>query len=381
MAMENSANIPLDAIQSPPLDLTTPIDSSYISGLTILITGGASGLGAAFARHWAGLGANIIIGDVNQPLSESLIADLRIKTSNPNHHFISLDVTSWSSQLSLFEDAVRLSPTRGIDCVVANAGINLADESLTFEKPPDYHSQLVKAGQGKQLAPPPPPKFKTVDVNLTGVLYTSHLAHAYLPLNPGSTNCSPTAPSATLKSEANKDRHLLLIASLAGLCPLPTQTLYSVSKHAVVGLFRNLRVTSPIRQGIRVNMLCPYFTSTPILGTVGKAMLSGAAMAEMRDVVDAATRLVGDRTVVGRGLAVGSRGREADGESVGGSVGEGPRGVWEVYAHDFEQSDVFARRVLAVTNLVAGRRGWAGVLADLGWVLVGEPVTRWWRGR
>lgn len=379
--MASPANIPFDAIQSPPIDLTTSFDPSQISGSTILITGGASGLGAGFAHRWASLGANIIIGDLNQALSESLIADLRSKTSNSNHHFIPLDVTSWTSQLSFFEDAVRLSPTGGIDCVVANAGISLVEESAGFEKPPDYHSQLVTAAQGKKLAPPAPPKFKTVDVNLTGVLYTSHLAHAYLPLNPGSTKCTANPGPSSLKSEANRDRHLLLIASIAGLYALPTQSLYSVSKHAVVGLFRNLRITSPVRQGIRVNMLCPYFTATPILGTAGKVLLSGAALAEMRDVVDAATRLVADRTVVGRGLAVGSRGREGDGESVGGSAAEGESGVWEVYAHDFEQSDVLSRRVLAVTNLVAGRRGWSGLLRDLGWALVGEPVTRWWGGR
>ncbi|ERF71909.1 hypothetical protein EPUS_08225 [Endocarpon pusillum Z07020] len=297
------------------------------------------------------------------------VRKIMIMTSNPNHHFIPLDVTSWSSQLSFFEDAVRLSPTRGIDCVVANAGINLAEESLTFEKPPDYHSQLVTGAQGKKLAPPAPPQFKTVDVNLTGVLTTC---------NP---KPDPNRGPSTAKPEVNRDRHLLLIASIAGLWPLPTQTLYSVSKHGVVGLFRNLRVTSPVRHGIRVNMLCPYFTATPILGTAGKLMLSGAALAEMRDVVDAATRLVADRTVVGRGLAVGARAGAGDAESVGGSAGEGESGVWEVYAHDFEQSDVFSRRVLAVTNLVAGRRGWVGVLSDLGWALVGEPVTRWWGGR
>ncbi|KAF7508901.1 hypothetical protein GJ744_008610 [Endocarpon pusillum] len=317
--MASPAIIPLDAIQSAPIDLTTSFDSSQISGSTILITGGASGLGAAFAHHWASLGANIIIGDVNQPLSERLIAGLRSQTSNSNHHFIPLDVTSWTSQLSFFEEAVRLSPTGGIDCVVANAGINLAEESLTFEKPPDYHGQLVTTSQGKKLAPPAPPQFKTVDVNLTGVLYSSHLAHAYLPLNPGSTKCNPNphpGPATSFKSEAaNKDRHLLLIASIAGLWPLPNQTLYSVSKHAVVGLFRSLRVTSPVRHGIRVNMLCPYFTATPILGTAGKVMLSGAALTEMRDVVAAATRLVADRTVVGRGWlsARGGGGRRISG--------------------------------------------------------------------
>jgi len=72
---------------------------------------------------------------------------------------------------------------------------------------------------------------------------------------------------------------------------------------------------------------------------------------------------------------------EVEGEGRG--RGRGQRsGIWEVYAHDFEQSDVFARRVLGITNLVAGRRGWRGLLTDLVWAFVGEPLGRLWsRGR
>lgn len=360
--MDNlESDIPVDGIQSPPVDLSRPINLSNLQGLTILITGGASGLGAGFARHWATHGANLIIGDLNHTLGESLIADLRTSTSNPNHHFLPLDVTSWSSQLSFFEEAIKLSPHGGIDCVVASAGVSLSDQTLFFEKPPNYHDHLA---QGKP--PPPAPPLKILDVNLTGVLYTVHLAHAYLPLNPGSQKCNPHQPSPSPSS--NRDRHILLISSIAGLLPLPTQSLYSVSKHGVTGLFRSLRVTSPIRHGIRVNMLCPYYTATPILGLAGNALLAGAAPAEVESVVEAATRLVADKMVVGRGLGVGPRAARGDVVSVGGG-GEGvvaEKGdVWEVYAHDFEQSDVTSRRLLALTNLIAGRKGWVDLVREL----------------
>ncbi len=147
---------------------------------------------------------------------------------------------------------MRLSPTRGIDCVVANAGINLAEESSTFEQPPDYHHPLVTAANGQKLAIPPPPKFKTIDVNLTGVLYTSHLAHAYLPLNPGSTACTPM-PTAHPQPQSNRDRHLLLIASLAGFTPLPTQSLYSTTSR-ISASAAPLRITLPTVGRIGVEM-------------------------------------------------------------------------------------------------------------------------------
>lgn len=381
-----AANLALNGIQSPPLDLSKPIDTSAIRGLTILITGGASGLGAAFARHWAAHGANIIIGDLNHRQGERVIADLRTTSSHPHHHFLPLDVTSWPSQLNFFEEAVKLSPTGGIDCVVANAGISLSEESAAFENPPDYRGLL---GQGKYStqSPPPAPTLQILDVNLTGVLYTTHLAHAYLPHNPGSSRCEPNPqPTDPDPKRENRDRHILLVCSIAGLQPLPTQSLYAVSKHGVTGLFRNLRITSPLRQGIRVNMLCPFFTATPILGGVAaNALLAGAAMSEMASVVEAATRLVADRGIVGRGLVVAPRASKDDAEAVGlHSQGQDPgheQAVWEAYAHDFEQSDLLSRRLVALTSLLADRKGWIRFLRDLGWALVGEPLTRSWRGR
>ena len=52
-----------------------------------------------------------------------MIEDLRKTTGNRNHHYIHCDVTNWQSQVDFFKTAVKLSPSGGIDAVVANAGI------------------------------------------------------------------------------------------------------------------------------------------------------------------------------------------------------------------------------------------------------------------
>ena len=111
--------------QSPPVDLSQPYDTATLAGKTILITGGASGFGAAFARHWAAHGSNLIIGDVNDAGGEALIAELRTSSTHPNQVLIyqHCDVTSWPDQLALFQTAVTSSPTSSIDAVVAGAGI------------------------------------------------------------------------------------------------------------------------------------------------------------------------------------------------------------------------------------------------------------------
>jgi NAD(P)-dependent dehydrogenase (short-subunit alcohol dehydrogenase family) len=124
---------------------------------------------------------------------------------------------------------------------MANAGIADPDEQLLFEDPPNY----------ERVENPKPPGLRTYETNLTGVLYTAHLALSYLSRNPGSEQCSLES------NEGKRDRHLLLVASIAGLAGVPGQPLYVAAKHGVVGLFRTLGLTSPMKTGVRVNMINP----------------------------------------------------------------------------------------------------------------------------
>lgn len=354
-------------VQSSEVDFSKKLDTSGMRGKTILITGGASGLGAAFFTSWAAMGANVIIGDISENSGRSLVSKTKTSTGNKDLHFIKLDVTSWESQVSFFRQACNLSSHGGIDCVVANAGVVNQEESFLVDEPPDYHN----------MDNPPAPKLKSIDVNLIGVLYTTTLANSYLPRNPGSTKCALNAVAAQ-----PRDRHLLLMSSLAGLQPIPTQTLYAASKHAVIGIFRVSRVTAPIIHGIRVNVMCPYFADTPILGIAGKAVMAGGALAKVESVVEAGTRLVADPSVIGRGLAIGPSGTMSDARQAGFEVDvnePGERAVWDVYAHDFEQSDVFSRRVVALTNIKGDQRGLTGLLSDLTWATIGaftSPARR-----
>jgi NAD(P)-dependent dehydrogenase (short-subunit alcohol dehydrogenase family) len=247
-ASEGQIPIPPAVIHSNSVDISQPIPLSNLKDKTILITGGSSGFGAACAKRWAAHGANIIIGDLNVSQGTQLVASLRESSSNDNHHFLQLDVTNWSSQAAFFREAARLSAHGGIDHCMASAGIADAEEQGLFEEPPDYSHQEN----------PPAPKLKTHEVNLTGVLYTTHLALSYLSRNPGSDKCS-------LSGQHSRDRHLLLVASIAGLAGLAGQPLYAGSKHGVVGLFRTLRLTAPLKTGVRVNMInpCGCLLTTP----------------------------------------------------------------------------------------------------------------------
>ncbi|KAF3768560.1 hypothetical protein M406DRAFT_286481 [Cryphonectria parasitica EP155] len=360
--------------QSAPVDISAPYSPSTLRGKVILITGGSSGLGAAFARHWASHGAHLIIGDINTDAGEALIAELRTSDNNSgSHHFIHCDVTSWASQASLFQQAVRLSPTGALDAVVASAGISDRNGATTgkgFENP-----------AGLDLPNPPAPDLSCIQVNLVGIMYTAHLALFWLPRDASSPDAAAAAAAAAEQqgipptTTKTRDRHLLLVGSSAGLYPLPGVPEYVTSKHGVTGLFRSLRILS-YRQGIRVNMLCPYFVDTPILPNRAVAVLSGLGLARVDDTVDAATRLVAcdqqQGRIAGRALLVGprmdlrKRGDDGDEVLVDKSVAEGKgQAVWEVYAHDYDTVDFFIRRYIRLLNTVATVKGWVGFIRDL----------------
>ncbi|KAL8812154.1 MAG: hypothetical protein Q9200_001234 [Gallowayella weberi] len=339
--------------QSPPFDVNHIPDDSWMKGMVIIITGGASGFGAGFLRRWAAAGAVVIAADINVAKGDQLVRDIKTDTQNPNVHFVHCDVTDWQSQVNLFREAVKLSPHGGIDTVVANAGVGAVGEH--FEEP----HQL-------DLTNPPPPNLTVLDVNLKGVVYTCYLALWYLPRNPGSSPANPKS----IPSQTQRDRHLILMASVAGLMPIPGAALYGASKHAVVGLYRNMRASS-LMQGIRVNLICPYFIDTPLLTASTRALLAGGVPGKPEDVVEAATRFAADPRVVGRAVSVGPKlkvKQDANGEW---SLAEGEdgkaeqRAIWEIYLHDFDDADIFQRRMVSILNRATEIRGWIGWMRDM----------------
>ncbi|KAK1701320.1 short chain dehydrogenase [Colletotrichum godetiae] len=351
---------------SPPVDTTQPYDTSTLAGKTVLITGGALGLGAAFAREWASHGANVIVGDINPAAGEALVAELRAAypkrggegveggggEGGGSHHFVTCDVTSWESQVNFFKDGARLSPSGVIDVVVANAGVNEPGANGRFEMP-----------QASRTDPDAPrePSNKIIDVNITGLSYTTHLALFWLPRNGNGAGGSGSGSA--------RDRCLLLVGSVAGVGHFPGQAPYTMSKHAVTGLFRAMRGTAYMRHRVRMNMVCPYFVSGSQMfpGAAEAALLGGGAGgAQGRDVVDAATRLVADEGVVGRALLVGPE-VDALGLMEGGE--EGKKGekvaVWDVYAEDYKDCEAFVWRWIRVMNTVEYVRGWTGWIGDV----------------
>ena len=207
----------------------------------VIITGGASGIGRAFAKELSRRGATIVLADLQEAEGES-VAD-EIRRSGGQAEFNLLDVTNADDVKSLIHRT--LHEHERIDYIFNNAGIGVAGEAL--------HCEL---DDWKRV----------VDVNLMGVIHGVHAAYPIM-CNQGFG-------------------HIINTASVAGLVPSPNVLGYTTTKHAVVGLTRALRIEAEA-YGVRVSVLCPGVIRTPIIdgGKYGKTV-GNVPQTAMRDMFE-----------------------------------------------------------------------------------------------
>ena len=187
---------------------------------TILITGGARGIGKAVAEKLFQLGANLILADLEGSDGESTVRSL--DPSGNRVKFIACDVTQQDQVNHVVGEAVRLFGR--LDGAVNNAGIGGVREPLVKYPEDDWD--------------------RVISVNLTGIFYC--LKAELLPmLQAGSGS-------------------IVNIASMAGLKPFPLHPAYAASKHGVVGLSSSA-AWEYAGKGIRVNAICPSFTKTAMV--------------------------------------------------------------------------------------------------------------------
>ncbi len=186
-----------------------------LSGKVALVTGGASGIGAAACRRLAALGARIVVADVDEERGRAVAGDT-------DGRFHRLDVTSLTSNHAV---VAEIEVTEGhLDIAFLNAGI----VSPTRDDEP-----LEEAAYRR-----------IVGINLDGVVFGVHAAIPALRRRGGGS--------------------IVATASMAGLTGTPFDPVYGANKHAVVGLVRALGpALAP--DGIKVNAFCPGFAETKII--------------------------------------------------------------------------------------------------------------------
>lgn len=225
-------------------------------GRTVVLTGGASGIGRALARLLVGAGATVHVLDVN---ADALAAMVR-EHSGPGviHPFI-LDVRDRDAYASVIGEILRLSKT--IDFLFNNAGVTLLGEA-----------QTIPFERWKWL----------LDVNLMGVIHGTHLVYPLM--------------------IAQGSGHIINTASVAGATGYATAAAYATSKAAILEFSRSLRAEAK-GYGVRVSVACPgyvnsgIFTQDCIIGADIEAMTRDL-LVKMMTPEEAASHLL--KGVVGR---------------------------------------------------------------------------------
>lgn len=123
-------------------------------GKTVIVTGGASGIGLAIAEHFASQGHIVAIFDVNIDSGNEVASKLASENPQSKITFKKCDVSSWKNQAEAFKEVYAESGK--IDIVVANAGISEQGGSSLASIEDDE---------------PQEPKLNVVHVNLSGVIY------------------------------------------------------------------------------------------------------------------------------------------------------------------------------------------------------------------
>lgn len=103
---------------------------------------------------------------------------------------------------------------------------------------------------------------------------------------------------------------IVVTASLAGLVAAPADPLYTLTKHAVVGLVRAVAPQLSER-GIRINAVAPGFVDTPLLGDDGRARFVAAGFPLLRPEEVAEAVLAAAESNVSGQVWVVQPGREA----------------------------------------------------------------------
>ena len=212
-----------------------------VKGKSVLITGGAMGMGRLFAERAVAEGASaVVLWDVDEDALNRTLDDLSDGPAPVSGYVVDL---ADPDAISATAAAVR-EDVGTIEILLNNAGI-VRGNAYFWETDPRRDTRA------------------TIDVNTLAPMY---VAHEFLP-------DMVSAPGQT---------RLLNLASAAGFTPNPRMAVYAASKWAVIGWSDSVRLE--LKQAgvehVKVTTVCPYYVRT--------GMFEGAKSAPLLPILDPA---------------------------------------------------------------------------------------------
>lgn len=187
-------------------------------GKSVLVTGAATGIGRATAIAFAREGAKVMIGDYNDAAEDTVAA---IKSDGGIADFTPCDVSKREDVDALV--AATVKQHGGLDAAFNNAGV-FPSEQLFADFDEDAFDRIIA-------------------INLKGVFLCM---------------------KAEIKVMAAQGKGAIVnTSSVGGVIANPGMAPYIASKHGVLGLTRTAAIEY-VKQGVRVNAICPGFVRTPM---------------------------------------------------------------------------------------------------------------------
>jgi NAD(P)-dependent dehydrogenase (short-subunit alcohol dehydrogenase family) len=191
-----------------------------LAGYNVVVTGAARGIGAAAARRFVQEGARVVVADIDLQAAQACVRE--IDAGDVRTTAVACDIADPAACDALVDAAERFFGAP-IDVFLAHAGMGFAGPLV------DADVERIR---------------RVIEVNVLGTIWSARSALRSLVKSPRAS--------------------LIVTTSLQSVTARAERSLYTTSKHALVGLVKALALEFGPK-GVRVNAIGPASTDTPFL--------------------------------------------------------------------------------------------------------------------